>query len=101
MLKYCNSLSAQTTYLHQAINNQNRNIFNSKPRVLYYLPLPSLGGASFAFKSSTGALESVSNTMPTFISDLNLAYLLLSKEYHFGVYKIRNKKGKSIFRIAK
>jgi len=57
-----------------------------------YSPFPSLGGASFALKPSTSAFESVSNTTPTCISDLNLAYLLLSRGYHFGAYIIKKTK---------
>lgn len=56
-----------------------------------YLHLPSLGGASFALKSSTSAFESVSNATPICISGLNLGYLLLSKGYHLGAYRVKNK----------
>lgn len=52
-----------------------------------YLPFPSLGGASFALKSSTSAFESASNATPICISGLNLGYLLLSKGYHLGAYR--------------
>lgn len=56
-----------------------------------YSPFPSLGGASFALKSSTSAFESVSNATPICISGLNLGYLLLSKGYHLGAYVVKNK----------
>lgn len=74
--------------------SRSEDIFNSKWVILLlcYLPFPSLGGASFALKPSTSAFESVSNTTPTCISDLNLVYLLLSRGYHLGAYMIKNKK---------
>lgn len=74
-----------------------RNTSNSKPMTSCYLPLPSLGGASFALKPSTNAFVSVSNTTPTCISDLNLEYLLLSRGYHFGVC-INKDKGQRHFK---
>lgn len=59
--------------------------------ILCYLPFPSLGGASFALKSSASAFESASNATPICISGLNLGYLLLSKGYHLGAYIVKTK----------